>query len=145
MGETITKGCVTILTGQPGIGKSTLVRYLIAAVVSGKSYLGSASRSQGAVALIADYETPEVFRDSFWRDVYGEAITEVENVYLTERLPMVNGIGSATALIAEIRDADCDLLVIDTISAAFLIDEENSVRKQDQLCFSFLDHAGLSF
>lgn len=122
-GEVITRGCVTLLSGSPGIGKSTLIRHAIAAIAEGHGYLGMPGRGRKAVVVVVDYETPDVFRDSFWRDVYGDDIAGIDHVYLADTLPPVNH--AAHALIEETRRVGADLVVIDTVSAGFLIENEN--------------------
>ena len=131
-GDVITKGCITIMAGQPGIGKSTLLRYVVKAVAEGSSYLGRQTPVGGAAVLVIDYETPDAFRRAFWRDVYGDEIENIQNIHVAINTPPVSVVGP-TKVIEAAAAIGAALVVVDTISAAFLVENENDNSEMEQV------------
>jgi hypothetical protein len=123
-GDVVTRGTVAVLAGQPGIGKSTLLRYLVQAIAAGTTYLGKRTSPGGCSVLVLDYETPDAFRRAFWREVYGDEIASIESIHIATELPSISRVG-AEAVIAAAKASSARLVVIDTLSAAFEIENEN--------------------
>lgn len=124
-GDLITKGHVTVLAGQAGIGKSTLLRNIVAAISEGRPYLGRDAGRQARV-VVADWETPEMFRRTFWEDAFGAERMAFgsPNVWSVDRPPSVSH-DILDDLIQALIETQADLLVIDTLSAAFVVENEN--------------------
>jgi hypothetical protein len=120
-GDILTRGCVTILAGQAGVGKSTLVRHLVAHLATGRNFLGREIGRPITVAVV-DFETPDVFRRVFWGEVFGEEIGAVRSVVTATVTPSLTP-EVVASLIGE--TAGTDLVVVDTVSAAFTIENEN--------------------
>ena len=142
-GDVITRGCVTLLAGQSGLGKSTLIRHLVSAIAAGRPYLGiptTASR-----IAVCDYESPEVLRENFWRAVYGDQLAAVDGVLLAETLPLLSAPGAVPALISEADEVGATMIVVDTIPAACLVEDENSNAEGQRVARLLRDLAAAGF
>ena len=132
-GDILTRGCVTVLAGQAGIGKSTATRQLAAAVAAGEAFLGR-DAGKRATVLVVDWETPEVYRRSAWGEIYGdESLSSLDVAIYIATMPVGLNAESWRALAAFAGDVGADLVVVDTISAAFSVENENDNAQMEQV------------
>jgi nucleoside-triphosphatase THEP1 len=131
-GDAIIKGAVTVISGQPGIGKSTLIRYVAQHIADGKSYLNKDVPAKKSVVAVVDFETPDVFRRPFWREVYGDEIDSVGNIFVSTTPARITK-ESAVRLVKQLQTIGADLVIVDTISAGFDIENENDNSEMEQV------------
>jgi len=124
-GEWITKTALTILSGPPGVGKSTLMRGMVAALADGKDFLGVDGPGRPIKVAVLDYETAAIFEHHQWEKVYGDALGFVQNVLVADAPPFLT-LKSLPVLLGDLAAVEPDLVVIDTVSAGFLLEDENS-------------------
>jgi len=117
--ELLSKGGVSIFTGDPKAGKSTIVRQLIKATTVGGFFLGRKVQ-QGRVLYLALEESSGLLKYQLKKC----GITGDEDVFITVGKPDVEH--AAEALAELMRELDPTLVVVDTLGHIFNAEDFNN-------------------
>lgn len=132
----LSRGSLGMISGVTNFGKSLLVRNLAVSLASGREYLNILKSGKPKRVLLLDYETPAaVFQNDIkkmtidFSDEEKEAVGKNLRTYtnLQMDMPMLNLSESKYFQVVEdmVSSFEPDVIIIDTVSAAFTIKQEN--------------------